>query len=81
MSTGSGKSAIYQLAGMLIDGSTVVGSLLIALQQDHMEAVDERTDAVEAATLNSTLSERQRGKLLDDVEQLRERGGAPTGCA
>ena len=51
MSTGSGKSAIYQLAGMAIDGPTVVISPLIALQQDQMEAVEERTDEVEAATL------------------------------
>ncbi|MDP9401445.1 MAG: DEAD/DEAH box helicase, partial [Actinomycetota bacterium] len=34
MSTGSGKSAIYQLAGLLTDGPTVVISPLIALQQD-----------------------------------------------
>jgi ATP-dependent DNA helicase RecQ len=68
MSTGSGKSAIYQLAGMLLDGPTVVVSPLIALQQDQMEAVEQRTDAVEAATLNSTLSERQRGELLEDLE-------------
>ena len=42
MSTGSGKSAIYQLAGLLIDGPTIVVSPLIALQRDQMEAVDER---------------------------------------
>jgi len=68
MSTGSGKSAIYQLAGMLIDGPTVVISPLIALQRDQRDAVDARTDGFEAATLNSTLSERRRGELLDDVE-------------
>ena len=33
MSTGSGKSAIYQIAGLLLDGPTVVVSPLIALQQ------------------------------------------------
>ena len=71
MSTGSGKSAIYQLAGMLIDGPTVVVSPLIALQQDQMEAVDSHTDGLEAATLNSTLSLRQRGELLEDVKDER----------
>ena len=55
MSTGSGKSAIYQLAGFVIDGPTVVVSPLIALQQDQMEAVEE-----EAAVINSTLTERER---------------------
>jgi ATP-dependent DNA helicase RecQ len=62
MSTGSGKSAIYQLAGFLIDGPTVVVSPLIALQQDQMEAVEE-----EAAVLNSTLTARRRQEVIEDV--------------
>ena len=62
MSTGSGKSAIYQLAGFLIDGPTVVVSPLIALQQDQMEAVEE-----EAAVVNSTLTTRQREEVLEEV--------------
>jgi ATP-dependent DNA helicase RecQ len=64
MSTGSGKSAIYQLAGFLIDGPTVVVSPLIALQQDQMEAVEE-----DAAVLNSTLSDRQRDEVIEDVAE------------
>jgi ATP-dependent DNA helicase RecQ len=63
MSTGSGKSAIYQLAGFLIDGATVVISPLIALQQDQMEAVEE-----DAAVINSTLTEKQREEVLEEVE-------------
>src|SRR5687767_15786282 len=62
MSTGSGKSAIYQLAGFLIDGATVVVSPLIALQQDQMEAVEE-----DAAVVNSTLTDKQREKVLEEV--------------
>jgi hypothetical protein len=69
MSTGAGKSAIYQLAGMLIDGPTVVVSPLIALQQDQMDAVEDRAEGVEAATLNSTLTDRRREQLLEDVAQ------------
>ena len=41
MATGYGKSAIYQLAGLAIDGPTVVISPLIALQRDqvaHLQA-------------------------------------------
>ena len=34
--TGGGKSAIYELAGMLRDGPTVVISPLIALQDDQL---------------------------------------------
>ncbi|MDQ4125900.1 MAG: ATP-dependent DNA helicase, partial [Actinomycetota bacterium] len=63
MSTGSGKSAIYQLAGFVIDGPTVVVSPLIALQQDQMEAVEE-----EAAVINSTLSDKQREEVLEDAQ-------------
>jgi ATP-dependent DNA helicase RecQ len=63
MSTGSGKSAIYQLAGFVIDGPTVAVSPLIALQQDQMEAVEE-----EAAVINSTLTERQREEVLSDAQ-------------
>lgn len=34
--TGHGKSAIYQLAAVLLPGPTVVISPLIALQRDHL---------------------------------------------
>ena len=66
MSTGSGKSAIYQLAGMLLDGPTIVVSPLIALQQDQMESV-EGTEGGEAATINSTLTERETEEVFEDV--------------
>jgi ATP-dependent DNA helicase RecQ len=67
MSTGSGKSAIYQLAGMLLDGPTVVVSPLISLQQDQMEAV-EGTEGGAAATINSTLTEHQRDEFLEEAD-------------
>ncbi len=41
MATGHGKSAIYQIAGLLIDGPTVVVSPLIALQRDQVEDLDD----------------------------------------
>src|SRR3954454_2734345 len=65
MSTGSGKSAIYQIAGMLIDGPTIVVSPLIALQRDQMEAVDEG----EAATLNSTMPGADREEAIEGVQE------------
>ena len=39
MPTGSGKSAIYQIAGALIPGATLVVSPLIALQKDQLDAL------------------------------------------
>ena len=62
MSTGSGKSAIYQLAGFMIDGPTVVVSPLISLQQDQMEAVEE-----DAAVVNPTLTDKEREEVLEEV--------------
>src|ERR671916_137079 len=54
MPTGSGKSAIYQIAGLKIGGPTVVVSPLIALQKDQVEYIQEQ-ELAEAAVVNSTL--------------------------
>ena len=67
MPTGSGKSAIYQLAGLLIPGATIVVSPLIALQRDQVEAIEERT-AAGAAELNATLSAGEREETLEGAE-------------
>jgi ATP-dependent DNA helicase RecQ len=66
MPTGSGKSAIYQIAGVLLGGTTVVVSPLIALQRDQVGALAETDTA--AAELNSTLSEGKREQTLADAE-------------
>ena len=52
--TGSGKSAVYQIAASLLDGSTVVVSPLIALQKDQAESI-EANHLAEPAVVNSTL--------------------------
>jgi ATP-dependent DNA helicase RecQ len=68
MSTGSGKSAIYQIAGMLIPGATVVVSPLIALQRDQVEALAERA-AGGAAQLNSTVRQAERERALAELAE------------
>src|SRR5918994_237879 len=68
MPTGSGKSAIYQIAGAIITGVTVVVSPLIALQQDQVEAIAEM-DAGGAALLNSALLAAEREEALDEFAQ------------
>src|SRR4051795_6658848 len=68
MSTGYGKSAIYQLAGEFIDGPTIVVSPLIALQRDQVEAMEEAVPG-EAAELNSTISEGKREELMEELRQ------------
>ncbi|MEY2533817.1 MAG: ATP-dependent helicase RecQ [bacterium] len=65
LSTGSGKSAIYQIAGLFTTGTTLVVSPLIALQRDQVEALRER--ALGAAQLNSTLPESDRAETLADM--------------
>ena len=42
--SGAGKTAIYQVAGQLLDGPVVVVSPLIALQRDQVERLAELED-------------------------------------
>jgi ATP-dependent DNA helicase RecQ len=68
MPTGSGKSAIYQVAGLLIERMTIVVSPLLALQRDQVEALREHDPAGgAAAALNSELSPAEREVLLARV--------------
>src|SRR4051794_9769438 len=68
MSTGSGKSAIYQIAGLLIEGATVVVSPLIALQRDQVDDLAERA-AGGAAQLNSSLPAAERERALAELAE------------
>ncbi|HEY6758655.1 MAG TPA: ATP-dependent DNA helicase RecQ [Baekduia sp.] len=63
MATGSGKSAIYQLAGYFRDGPTVVVSPLIALQRDQVA----QAEGGAAAELNSTLSAHEREAVFEGL--------------
>ena len=54
MATGSGKSAIYQVPAVLIDGATLVVSPLIALQRDQISGL-AATHAPDAVAINSLL--------------------------
>jgi ATP-dependent DNA helicase RecQ len=64
MATGSGKSAIYQLAGYFRAGPTVVVSPLIALQRDQVA----QAEGGAAAELNSTLSHAAREAVFRGLE-------------
>jgi ATP-dependent DNA helicase RecQ len=65
MPTGSGKSAIYQMAALLIPGPTVVVSPLIALQKDQVESLAQN-GAVTAAEHNSAVTAAERRAALAD---------------
>ena len=68
MPTGSGKSAIYQIAGVLIPGPTVVISPLVALQRDQVESIAQQ-DVGEAAVVNSTIPTAEREEAFEALEQ------------
>jgi len=54
LATGTGKTAIYQLAGLALGGVTVVVSPLVALQRDQLRALSEHPAGVEVAELNAS---------------------------
>ncbi len=66
LATGAGKSLTYQLSALLLDGTTVVVSPLIALMKDQIDMLRELgiTDVV---ALNSTLSEDQEAAALERI--------------
>jgi ATP-dependent DNA helicase RecQ len=71
MPTGAGKSAVYQVAGLLLDGPTVVVSPLIALQRDQLAGL-AKSDAPDAVAVNSA----QRSSATEDAWQAIHAGTA-----
>jgi ATP-dependent DNA helicase RecQ len=66
--TGSGKSAIYQIAGLMIEGSTLVVSPLIALQKDQVDSINSQ-NAAPAAVVNSMLKASETRETLERIEE------------
>ncbi|HLH02276.1 MAG TPA: ATP-dependent DNA helicase RecQ [Bryobacteraceae bacterium] len=67
MPTGSGKSAIYQVAGAMRRGAMLVISPLIALQKDQVDSIAASEAGLEAMVLNSTLSASELESALEQV--------------
>ncbi|MGH2448159.1 MAG: RecQ family ATP-dependent DNA helicase [Chloroflexota bacterium] len=68
MPTGAGKSAIYQIADLMLDGPTVIISPLIALQHDQAEAI-EANDLGEAAEVNSAAGKAARKEAFAELAE------------
>ncbi|HEV3154773.1 MAG TPA: RecQ family ATP-dependent DNA helicase [Candidatus Baltobacteraceae bacterium] len=66
LATGAGKSLTYQLPALLLEGTTVVVSPLIALMKDQLDMLRE-LDITQVVALNSTLSEDQETAALDRI--------------
>ena len=65
MPTGQGKSVCYQIPAMLLQGTTMVISPLIALMKDQVAALVR--NGIPAAYLNSTLNPVQQEKVLNNI--------------
>ena len=64
--TGGGKTLVYQLAGALLQGTTVVATPLIALMQDQVRRLREDGDLA-VASLSGNVRGEQRDELLSDL--------------
>ena len=62
MPTGSGKSLIFQLPALLLEGLTLVISPLIALMKDQVDALQRR--GLRATFVNSSLDAPERARRL-----------------
>ena len=65
--TGSGKSAIYQLPALVLDGPTVVVSPLIALQRDQVANLVGVTGEGSAMSANSAVGASARRAALEGI--------------
>jgi ATP-dependent DNA helicase RecQ len=69
MPTGSGKSIGYQLPALLLPGTTLVVSPLIALMKDQVDELKRK--GIAAAALHSLASAGERRAALDDLRDGR----------
>lgn len=65
MPTGGGKSAIYQVPALMLDGPTLVVSPLIALQRDQAQALRERDE--QAVRLDADTSKGERASSFESL--------------
>ncbi|MEO6835182.1 MAG: RecQ family ATP-dependent DNA helicase [Candidatus Tumulicola sp.] len=66
LATGAGKSLTYQLPALLLEGTTVVVSPLIALMKDQLDVLRDRGIG-DVIALNSTLSEDQEHRARERI--------------
>lgn len=70
--TGYGKSLIYQLSSLLVDGLTLVISPLLALMRDQIEQLNHRFQ-IPAASINSDQSDEENASAIQAAMNARIR--------
>ncbi|WP_217250666.1 ATP-dependent DNA helicase RecQ [Streptomyces sp. AC602_WCS936] len=69
MPTGSGKSAVFQVPGLLLSGPVVVVSPLLALQHDQIAGLTGDDKSPGAVALNSDLTSAQERAVWERVRE------------
>lgn len=67
MPTGAGKSLCYQLPALLLPGTALVVSPLVALMKDQVDSLQAR--GVSATFINSSIDDAEKARRLDGVRR------------